>query len=185
VLLLEWMSRVDAKNEGAGYYSNRTYNLGEGAGDYAEIRARRTWRQIEFWSSAVQLTGRSTDQAPVRALVFGPPTILSISGSSNREQKWIRNEYLYFGRTTNGYVTVHNISLHGYGSEYFKLSRGEKEETIGPNQYLRVKVTFSHPVIHNVTENQGAPLFGKLDIKAYILFSNNATGTERIELVSH
>jgi len=117
ILLLEWMRRHDTN---MGFYSNKKYNLGQGMGDIAEIKGRRTWRKLDFWLSD-------------RMLTFGNPVF-----SNGR---WRRREYIYIGRTTPGKVSIRDISIRGPDAGYFKIY--QKRAVLKQNQYLRIQVTFS------------------------------------------
>jgi len=78
ILLMAWMRRND--NGAYGYYTNSRYNMNIGNGDMAEIRKRRTWKEVNFWISENEV------------LPFGPPVLTS-------RGMYERNEYIYMGRT--------------------------------------------------------------------------------------
>ena len=119
-LLTEWMRRVDGKIE--GYYSDNKYNLGEGRGDIREIRARRTWREVEYW------------QSHEKFIWFGQPVYVA------SEDSYRRNEYLYIGRTKPGVLTIKDISVTGVDARYFSVSTDQA--VVNPGSCFRVRVSF-------------------------------------------
>jgi hypothetical protein len=120
-LLMEWMQRMDG---GANkYYSDPKWNYGEGAGDLAEIKARRKWKALNIWVSDT-------------AVKVGQP--VNVSGQLTR------NEYIYLGRTTSGTLTVSNITVQGSNAGLFQLSEFTSG-TITSGNYKRVKLTYRPP----------------------------------------
>jgi len=185
-LLLEWMRRVDLNigstddSQTVRYYSDRRNNFNEGHGDFTEIRFRRTWREVDFWSSAAEDANAvdGNDGTVTGVLHFGPVAL------ERRLSYWVRNEYLYFGRTTEGTSHIWNITIDGPDAQYFSVSR-KSAATLEQNQYLRVKVTFRFPV--EATDladefNLRSPLDRK-SLAASILVDNDVTGQERIKVV--
>lgn len=116
ILLQEWMVRMDGPKK---YYSDNKYNLFEGSGDIAEIRQRRTWKRLDLWQSH-------------QSLDFGKPVLV--------DAKWRRNEYLYFGRTTEGTTVIQSIVVKGNDAEYFTVS--PTQASLSQNEHVRVKVAF-------------------------------------------
>lgn len=119
-LLLEWMRRNDGTHK---YYSNPKYNAGEGKGDISEITARRTWKLMKFWQSD-------------RTLVMGKPV--------QRDGLYLRNEYLYIGRTLPGRTKLVSIAVNGTNDARNVLKVSYPSTTSIDNaQCLRIKVAFS------------------------------------------
>ncbi|MCU0858093.1 MAG: sulfatase-like hydrolase/transferase, partial [Pontiellaceae bacterium] len=120
-LLMEWMQRMDGGTN--KYYSDPKWNAGEGQGDLAEIKARRTWKTLNIWVSDT-------------AIKVGQP--VNVSGQLTR------NEYIYLGRTTSGTLTVSNITVQGANAGLFQLSEFTSG-TITSGNYKRVKLTYRPP----------------------------------------
>eukprot|EP00957_Ditylum_brightwellii_P204091 15337637-Ditylum_brightwellii.AAC.1 len=81
-LLIEWMKRI---NGSKGLYSKPVFNAGEGRGDIVEVVSRRTWKGLPIWVS-------DTD------LQIGKPALIG--------SKYIRKEFFYIGRTTEGPINT-------------------------------------------------------------------------------
>ena len=93
--------------------------MGVGEGDIAEIKKRRTWRALSYWQSD-------------RVLDFGNAVW---NGSA-----YVRNEYLYIGRTNPGTLTVSDISIKGADAGFFSIDT--KTASLDQNEHIRVKVAF-------------------------------------------
>lgn len=119
ILLIEWMKR---NNGAAGYYSDNRYNNGEGEGDIAEVTKRRKWKTLSYWQSD-------------EVLDFGKAVW---NGSA-----YVRNEYLYIGRTNSGTLEISSIAVKGADAAYFAVDT--KSATVSQNEYVRVKVSFRSP----------------------------------------
>lgn len=134
ILLLEHLWRCDGDRQ---FYSSNKWNLGEGDGDIAEIEKRRTWRTMEYWQSDV-------------ALSFGPPVLV--------DGMYVRNEYVYVGRTAEGTMDVYDMSVSGPDAAYFslnvtaKVGSGDSSSSglggsplgnVSRGQYVRARVRFS------------------------------------------
>jgi len=117
VLLHEWLERM---NGNKGLYSNPVFNAGEGHGDIAEVESRRTWRRLPIWVSDM---------------------ILPMGKPAHVGSLYVRNEYLYIGRTTHGNLSVNSIVLEGTDSHLIKLS-GFLAGSIKTETHKRVIVTF-------------------------------------------
>jgi len=117
ILLLEWMERNDGLE---GFYSDPKYCLYACLGDIAEIRGRKVWRQLDYWQSDSELP-------------FGKRVL--------KDGEWVRNEYLYIGRTTAGVLSVTGITVNGQDAGYFQVDK--TSGTIQQDKYLRIKVSFS------------------------------------------
>lgn len=171
--LLEWMERMDGDT---GRYSSNDPALTDSAigpftnsvrasrGDVEEIRARRTWRPIDFWVSD-------------ETLVFGSPV-------RTNGEVYVRNEYLYFGRTRTGPVegdgwnTTRCCSLTGSDASYFSLevTTSSSREMISSGDCVRLKVTYSSPV--NVARERGdgdVDVDGTLNASIVLSHGDNAT----------
>jgi len=112
ILLIEWMKRMDGPNK---YYSDNKYNFGIGIGDVGEIRRRRNWRTVPFWIS------------DMTEITFGPAVL--IDGSN-----YVRNEYLYIGRTTEGTLAIRGVAMSGNDAAYFTIGQ-IVDAAIEQNQY--------------------------------------------------
>jgi hypothetical protein len=125
LLLLEALFRYDTDEH---FYSDNKWNLGAGAGDVAEIRNRRTWREVEYWQSDLKLS-------------FGPPVRRDDDGA------YVRNEYLYLGRTAPGSMHVHEIYVTGPDASLFSVNvttstGGSPLGRISQGQFVRARVSF-------------------------------------------
>jgi Sulfatase len=132
VMLVENLWRYDGDRQ---FYSSNRWNVGEGDGDIAEIEKRRTWRMAEYWQSDV-------------ALSFGPPVL--VDGS------YVRNEYVYVGRTAEGTMDVYDMYVSGPDAAFFSLNVTAASEKsnggglgglplgkVSRGQYVRARVRFS------------------------------------------
>ena len=117
ILLIEWMRRMNGQKQ---YYSDPKWNLGEGLGDIEEVRRRRTWRTVDYWQSDTVLT-------------FGKP-------GRTDSGRFVRNEFLYVGRTTKGKLDILSISIEGPHKRFFTVT--PYRATIKKNGYIRIKVRF-------------------------------------------
>jgi hypothetical protein len=118
-LLLDWMKRMDGRK---GYFSKKKFNGREGLGDIEEIRQRRTWPTVNFWRSD-------------RELRFGEPALV--------DGYYVRNEYLYFGRSNPGVLNLTDIRVEGSDAEYFSLDTNRYDMRVSDSgKYARIKVTF-------------------------------------------
>jgi hypothetical protein len=81
-LLLDWMERMQGLTSNQ-FYSDPIYNANEGKGDIEEIRTRQSWRASDIWVGDSSLVFRKVSRV----------------GS-----KYIRNEWLYLGRSEPGIV---------------------------------------------------------------------------------
>jgi len=131
------------------FYSDNKYNLGEGLGDIEEVRRRRKWRKVDYWQSDTNLR-------------FGSPV-------QNDLGKWVRNEYLYVGRTTRGVLNILNISLGGKHRRLFRVA--PNRATVRNNGYVRIKVSFSANVRNTVA-----------GVDAYVIVRNDVNGVSRIKI---
>jgi Sulfatase len=112
ILLVEWMERHDTEYQ---YFSSNVYHAGQGTGDVAEIRSRRTWAALPYWQSDSTLR-------------FGAP--VRVDG------QYRRNEYLYVGGTSDLEVT--GASVEGNDASYFAA----EIDPSGDGGYVRIKVAF-------------------------------------------
>uniref|UniRef100_A0A7S4VEZ2 Sulfatase N-terminal domain-containing protein n=1 Tax=Ditylum brightwellii TaxID=49249 RepID=A0A7S4VEZ2_9STRA len=116
-LLIEWMKRM---NGSKGLYSKPVFNAGEGRGDIVEVVSRRTWKGFPIWVSDTELQ-------------IGKPALIG--------SKYIRKEFFYIGRTTEGILEVYNISVEGKDSHLIILN-GFFAGPINAEEHERVKVAF-------------------------------------------
>jgi hypothetical protein len=128
-LLVERMRRMD--NGAMGYFSSNKYNNYEGRGDTAEVTNRRTWRQLPYWQSD-------------SVIVFDAPSKAE-GGLGYR-----RNEHLYLGRTTPGFLVLQPINVTGPSKDLFSVSL-TATTTVKQFQYVRVTVAFQSQVKVNMT----------------------------------
>jgi hypothetical protein len=159
-LLVEWMRRMN--NGAMGYYSSNKYNNGEGRGDIAEVTNRRTWKQLPYWQSD-------------STIVFGPPAKVVVSVTTDEKEEknstsggggiggsggrkgvvdnvvlFRRNEYLYLGRTSPGFLVVEPIAVSGPDKDLFSVSLTTKT-IVKQSQYVRVTIAFQSPAPVNMT----------------------------------
>jgi Sulfatase len=129
ILLLENLRRYDGDRQ---FYSSNMWSLGEGGGDTVEIAKRRTWRTAEYWQSDTVLS-------------FGPPAVV--------DGTYVRNEYVYVGRTAEGTMDVYELYVSGPDAAYFSLNvtTSAEEGIIGGSplgkvsrgEYVRARVRFT------------------------------------------
>jgi len=145
-LLMEFMLR---KNTPKKYYSDAKYSLKGEKSLLAMVKARRTWKQLDYWQSDTTLS-------------FGPP--------ASTKEGYLRNEFLYLGKTTKGNLRIKSISIGGPDAKYFTLDRVAGR--IGQDECMRVKVSFrsSRRIIMR-------------SLSAYILIRNDVTGVSRVDIV--
>ena len=157
VLLLEWMLRMDGGAENQ-YYSHPLHNAMEGEGDVMEILNRQQWRASNFW-----ISHRNS------ALKVGRPVW---NGTH-----FVRNEYFYFGRRTQGTtfvdfvrvlgvdsslisldISVVNIGLSGLGGhelgsdrhiDVSKKSVGSSDIKIDQYEHVRVRVQYASAIVNS------------------------------------
>lgn len=160
-LLVEWMRRMN--NGAMGYYSSNKYNNGEGRGDITEVTNRRTWKQLPYWQSD-------------STIVFGSPAkvVVAVTTDENEEKNstsggvggsgggggrksvvdnvvsFRRNEYLYLGRTSPGFLVVEPIAVSGRDKDLFSVSLTTKT-IVKQFQYVRVTIAFQSPAPVNMT----------------------------------
>jgi len=111
-LLIEWMARMDGKGR---FYSDPKYNAGEGHGDIAEIRRRRTWDKADFWVS---------------------DRVISVGRLARVEGRYRKNIWLYFGTTTDGELTISSIACKGSSPE--AALKGFTEGAIASGDHQKV-----------------------------------------------
>jgi len=116
ILLLEWMERNDGSE---GFYSNPEFCLFQCQGDMAEIQQRSVWRKVDYWQSDTELP-------------FGKRVL--------KNGAFVRNEFLYIGRTTVGVLSVRDIIITGPNATYFQVNPTSGD--ILQDGHLRVKVSF-------------------------------------------
>jgi hypothetical protein len=159
-LLLEWMQRMDGPQK---LYSSNEWDLHRGKGAIREIEFRRTWREADLWVSD-------------RVLSFGPPVLVGGSdeggggGGGQRGGVYLRNEYLYVGRTTPGELTVSDIAVVGPSAPMFTVE-ATANATLKQNQHVRIKVSLSSP--EPVDSSR---------LKAALRIANSASGVHRVEI---
>lgn len=155
ILLLEWMTQHDG-GSGKHFYSKSLYNGGEGKGDIAEIKSRRTWRRLDYWQSDTFLE-------------WGKP-VETTDELGNKRYK--RCEYIYAGRTTPGKLYLKKVLVQGKDKSHFKIDPAVKKRKINTNQYVRVRVCYDSKDYNNVGE-----------LKAYVSIFNSVTGRGIVQFV--
>ena len=95
VLMVEWMRRVDGPNR---VYSNPRWDLNQGLGAIREVQLRRTWRNVSLWVSD-------------RVLNFGSLVLVG--------DRFVRNEYLYVGRTRDGELNITDVEIEPYANKTY------------------------------------------------------------------
>jgi Sulfatase len=149
-LLAEWLRRKDTDQN---LYSSNKWNLGEGRGDVAEVQNRRTWRELQYWQSG-------------SVLEFGKPVLVD-------RTSYMRREFLYVGRTSQGKLTIDSIYLRGRDASYFSLSgKAGHRYRVKQNQSLRIGVTFQSPDPTRIA-----------DLDAEIVIANDVTGESAIRII--
>jgi hypothetical protein len=148
VLLVEWMSRVDGPNR---VYSDPRWNLNQGLGTVREVQLRRTWRKMSFWVSD-------------RVLNFGSPVLVG--------DTYVRNEFLYVGRTRDGELNITGVEIAGTHASILSTDwTAGSTRTVKKNQHLRIRVTLSSPSDINPS-----------DLSATLRITNSATGTFNVTI---
>jgi hypothetical protein len=120
-LLIDWMLRHNGGS--MKYYTNSKWNKGKGSGDVAEVRKRRSWKELSYWQSDSMLR-------------FAKPV-------ERQNGEYVQNEYLYIGRSTPGVLSIDSISVQGAHARYFSVNI--KSANIRENAHIRVKVSFRSP----------------------------------------
>ena len=147
ILLLEWMRRLDDASP-KRYYTDARFNVAGDRSLYSGVKFRHTWKRLDYWDSGSKL-------------FFGPPVF---NGSV-----FIRNEFLYIGRTTEGILNVESIAIGGEDAGLFRI---DKEQGIMKKSgHMRVKVSF---------ESTSSSMEG---LSAHLLIKNSVNGVRRIDLV--
>lgn len=127
VMLIEWMRRHDGTYR---YFSDPKYSYGRTRGDIKEVMRRRTWKHVEMWMSD-------------SSIHFSPP-------SKTPQGEYVRNEYIYIGRTLPGILQIESITVKGANASYFTVS--PTEGSIGQHSSLQIKVSFYSATALNVTK---------------------------------
>lgn len=124
ILLLEWLERNDHEE---GYYSDPAHLQHLTSGDIAEVTKRRTWRTVDFWQSTHETLHFHAEPAYI-------------------DGKYLRNEYLYVGRTTPGPFKV-SVSVVGEDRNLFNVKRHWlfRNNGVDDAQYSRIQVSYSNP----------------------------------------
>jgi hypothetical protein len=142
-LLVEWMRRVDGPNR---VYSDPRWDLNQGLGAVREVQLRRTWRRMSLWVSD-------------RVLNFGSPALVG--------DRFVRNEYLYLGRTRDGELNITGVEIAGTHAPILSTDwTPGSTRSLKKNQHLRIRVTLSSP----------SYLYPS-DLSAALRIANSATGT--------
>jgi len=152
-LLLEWMERMD----GPGYYSSPLFSdsfigpysngIKESEGDIIEITKRRKWRELNFWISDY-------------ILEFWKPVW--------KENRYIQNEYIYFGRTTPGFLRIDQIAIIGKDAGLFSVEMPPAFLLSG--SCTKMKVTYSSQIALE-------------EVDARIEFTINGKGLEQYVII--
>jgi hypothetical protein len=166
VLLVEWMQRMDGPHQ---VYSSNRWDLGRGKGAIREIELRRTWREVDLWVSDAVLS-------------FGPPVFVGRGAEVEKEEEvvgggggeghrgaYLRNEYLYMGRTTPGVVHITDIRVVGPNASLFAVDA--TNATLSRNRHIRVKVSLSS--VEPVDYSQ---------LQATLQIANNANDVHHVEI---
>lgn len=130
ILLLEWLQRHDGPDQ---IFSDPKYDLNQGHGIITEIFHRCTWRKLDYWQSDA-------------ALAFGRPSRIRVNDTSSDggvEWQYVRNEYLYIGRSVfaPGPMILKSITLEGSDAAYFSVD--PSRALIHQNHHVRIKVSFA------------------------------------------
>lgn len=131
-LLLEWMER----HNGPGYYGGSslysdsntppfTDGVQSSRGDMEEIRDRRTWPESDLWVS---------DRGPSSPLIFGGPFV-KVSA------QYVRNEYVYFGRTSPGVSRIEHVRIKGDDAGRFEIEQ-DYPRNVMPGDCVRLRVMY-------------------------------------------
>lgn len=121
-LLLDWMKMNNGNEK---LFSDPKYNANEGRGDMSEIRVRKLGKLVPFWRSDT-------------VLKMGPPI--------RRKGTYLRNDYVFVGRTLPGQVRLLSIRVKGNenADQLLKLAMPSKK-FLRKGQSLRIKVQFASP----------------------------------------
>jgi len=142
-LLIEWLKRHEGQQQ---YYSRPQYNYGVGAGMITEIAKRRTWETVPIWISDTTLS-------------FEEP--VWTSGG------YLRNEWLYLGRSRPGNLTIRDVYIGGAHAQFFDVDKRETSVT----QYTRIRVSF-----------QSSGPYDLSDLDAYITIVNDVNFVQKVSI---
>lgn len=118
IMLLKWMMAKDRKG---GYYSDPKTSV-LGSSDIEQIRRRRTWPEIDLWTShsPVVFQGR-------------PEKVLNRFKATRK---------LYIGHTTPGSLIIESIVKSGRTARFFSVKNFSNGRSIMQGNYLILKVCF-------------------------------------------
>jgi hypothetical protein len=136
VMLVEWMRRHDSEYR---YFSDPKYSYGRSRGDITEVMKRRTWNEVPIWISD-------------SAIQFSTPS------KTTQQGDYVRNEYIYIGRTLPGTLKIDNITVRGAHASFFSVS--PTNGSIGQYSSLRIKVSYN-----SATPLNGTRIGAFLDIR--------------------
>jgi hypothetical protein len=112
---------LDAANaDNNKFYSDPIYNVGEGKGDIYEIQNRQSWLATNIWISDTILVFRKA----------------GLVGS-----KFVRNEWLFIGRTSPGISSVFSFKIKGNSAALLRLNAGSTDVPSKEAFRLRVKLS--------------------------------------------
>jgi len=120
-LLVEYLREHDGPDK---VYSDPGFYLNVTQGDIQEVLNRREWRNIWLWMSETKI------------LKFGKPYY-----SANGD-KYMRNEYLYLGRTSRGRTNITDINIVGPNKDLFSVSK--TNFVLEQGMKTRVKVQYKN-----------------------------------------
>ena len=146
VLLIEYLELHDGEDR---VYSDPKYFYEMTRGDLAEVIDRSTWRKVPLWVSHWE------------TMKFGRPSY------SENQNKYIRNEFLYLGRTLRGKVEIESISIDGKDAALFTVDGNSF--ALRKDDYRRLKVTY---------ENDDDVDWGQIEAQLHV----NVTGTGILSL---
>jgi hypothetical protein len=160
-LLLEWLERHDGNSRYGGYYSSDAFQMNEGSGDISEIARRRTWRPMELWISD-------------KTLRFGKQSQVSNSSSSSPSAsgttQYVRNEYLWAGRTAEGEAFLW-VYVQGPHAAKFRVAPDRLR--LGQDERARIRVTLaSSAPFTGRTPSAGAYLRVKVSMGGAVSYRN-------------
>jgi hypothetical protein len=168
ILLVEWLMRRDGGEY--QYYSSPAYHMDEGLGDVEEITRRRTWRALPLWISDTTLS-------------FGKPVEVSISSRSSSSHsssappwimaKYVRNEYLYLGRTSDGSALLW-FDVQGPDAAHFTLD--QYRAMVSQGEYVRIRVTFTYYASINASDSAATTRMTSTPLSAYIRVKTSING---------